>query len=156
YRLEGKKTIGLELAEQLGWAMPDVLLYPTGGGTGLVGIPKAFDELRAMGWLTGSLPRIVSVQAEGCAPVVKAWREGAETPAACPHPVPAARGRRVPWRLAGRQMLRVRRETRGQAVVVSEAAMKDAQRLLARLDGIWTAPEAAATVAALIDLKERG
>src|SRR6266478_4278190 len=77
YRLEGKKTMGLELAEQLGWSMPDVLLYPTGGGTGLVGIPKAYQELRAMGWLTGELPRIVSVQAEGCAPVVKAWRAGA-------------------------------------------------------------------------------
>src|SRR5256885_1034395 len=81
YRLEGKKTIGLELAEQLEWRMPDILLYPTGGGTGLVGIPKAYEELRAMGWLTGALPRIVSVQAEGCAPVVKAWRDGAETTA---------------------------------------------------------------------------
>src|SRR5207248_2163128 len=79
YRLEGKKTIGLELAADLGWRMPDVLLYPTGGGTGLVGIPKAYDELRAMGWLSGELPRFFAVQAEGCAPVVKAFREGAET-----------------------------------------------------------------------------
>src|SRR5919201_3334118 len=78
YRLEGKKTMGLELAEQLAWSTPDVLLYPTGGGTGLVGIHKAYEELGAMGWLTGRLPRFVSVQAEGCAPVVKAWRDGAE------------------------------------------------------------------------------
>jgi threonine synthase len=77
YRLEGKKTMGLELAEQLGWTMPDVLLYPTGGGTGLIGIPKGYEELRAMGWLTGRLPRVVAVQAEGCAPVVKAFVEGA-------------------------------------------------------------------------------
>src|SRR5437763_11419091 len=77
YRLEGKKTMGLELAEQLGWAMPDFLVYPTGGGTGLVGIAKAYEELRAMGWLDGALPRFVSVQAEGCAPVVRAWRDGA-------------------------------------------------------------------------------
>jgi threonine synthase len=81
YRLEGKKTMGLELAEQLGWDAPDVLLYPTGGGTGLVGIWKAYEELRAIGWVAARQPRFVAVQAEGCAPVVKAWREGAETPA---------------------------------------------------------------------------
>jgi len=156
YRLEGKKTMGLELAEQLGWSMPDVLLYPTGGGTGLVGIPKAYEELRAMGWLTGALPRIVSVQAEGCAPVVKAWRDGAETTAPWDNPVTDAPGLRVPSPFAGRQMLRVLRETKGDAVAVSEAAIADAQRLLARLDGVWTAPEAAATVAALAELKGRG
>src|SRR6059036_761329 len=156
YRLEGKKTMGLELAEQLGWSMPDVLLYPTGGGTGLVGIPKAYEELRAMGWLTGELPRIVSVQAEGCAPVVKAWRDSAETTAPWDNPVTDAPGLRVPSPFAGRQMLRVLRETKGDAVAVSEAAIADAQRLLARLDGVWTAPEAAATVAALLELKGRG
>src|SRR6266446_358776 len=156
YRLEGKKTMGLELAEQLGWSMPDVLLYPTGGGTGLVGIPKAYEELRAMGWLAGALPRIISVQAEGCAPVVKAWRAGAETTAPWDNPVTDAPGLRVPSPFAGRQMLRVLRETKGDAVAVSEAAIADAQRLLARLDGVWTAPEAAATVAALAELKGRG
>src|SRR5499433_1294751 len=156
YRLEGKKTMGLELAEQLGWSMPDVLLYPTGGGTGLVGIPKAYDELRTMGWLTGTFPRIVSVQAEGCAPVVKAWREGAETTTAWDNPITDAPGLRVPSPFAGRQMLCVLRESRGDAVAVSEDAIADAQRLLARLDGVWTAPEAAATVAALVELKGRG
>jgi threonine synthase len=156
YRLEGKKTMGLELAEQMGWAMPDVLLYPTGGGTGLVGIPKGYEELRAMGWLAGSLPRIVSVQAEGCAPVVKAWREGAETTTAWDNPVTHAAGLRVPSPFAGRQMLRIIRETGGQAIAIGDAAIDDAQRLLARLDGVWTAPEAAATVAALALLKDAG
>src|SRR5262245_22324306 len=155
YRLEGKKTMGLELAEQLDWSLPDVLLYPTGGGTGLVGIPKGFDELRAMGWVSGRGPRFVSVQAEGCAPVVKAWREGAETTAAWTDPVTHAAGLRVPSPFAGRQMLRIVRESGGEAIAVSEDAIREAQRLLARLDGVWTAPEAAATIAALIDMKHR-
>lgn len=156
YRLEGKKTMGLELAEQLGWAAPDVLVYPTGGGTGLIGIPKAFEELRGLGWLTGPGPGLVAVQAEGCAPVVKAWREGAETTAPWPDPVTSAPGLRVPAPFAGRQILRVIRESGGAALAVSEAAIVDAQRRLARLEGLWTAPEAAATVAALIQLKEQG
>lgn len=156
YRLEGKKTIGLELAEQLGWAMPDLLVYPTGGGTGLVGIAKAYAELRAMGWVEGALPRFVAVQAEGCAPVVKAWQAGAATTAAWENPTTHAAGLRVPSPFAGRQMLGVLRETGGGAVAVSETAIEDAQRLLARLEGVWTAPEAAATVAALLVLKDRG
>jgi threonine synthase len=156
YRLEGKKTMGLELAEQMGWTTPDVLLYPTGGGTGLLGIPKAYEELRAMGWLEGALPRVVAVQAEGCAPVVKAWREGATTTTAWEHPTTHAAGLRVPSPFAGRQMLQVLHDTRGDAIAVSEAAIQDAQRLLARLEGLWTAPEAAALIAALIDMKERG
>src|SRR5688572_18474813 len=119
YRLEGKKTMGLELAEQLDWTMPDVLLYPTGGGTGLVGIPKGYEELRAMGWISGALPRIVSVQAEGCAPMVKAWREGAENTTAWENPTTHAAGLRVPSPFAGRQMLKILRDTRGDAVAVS-------------------------------------
>ncbi|MGH7391161.1 MAG: threonine synthase [Candidatus Rokuibacteriota bacterium] len=156
YRLEGKKTMGLELAEQLGWTLPDVLLYPTGGGTGLVGIPKGFDELRAMGWVSGPGPRVVSVQAEGCAPVVEAWRDRAETTTAWENPATHAAGLRVPSPFAGRQMLRIIRESGGEAIAVSEAAIQDAQRLLARLDGVWTAPEAAATIAALLEMKARG
>jgi threonine synthase len=156
YRLEGKKTMGLELAEQLDWSMPDVLLYPTGGGTGLIGIPKGYEELRAMGWIDGPLPRFVAVQAEGCAPVVQAWREGAETTAAWENPTTQAAGLRVPSPFAGRQMLRVLRESGGGAVAVSETAIQDAQRLLARLEGVWTSPEGAALVAALLALKERG
>ena len=155
YRLEGKKTMGLELAEQLGWTLPDVLLYPTGGGTGLVGIPKAFDELRQMGWVTGR-PRFVAVQAEGCAPVIKAFHEGAATTTAWENPTTDAAGLRVPSPFAGRQMLRILRESDGDAIAVSERAIVEAQRLLARLEGVWTSPEGAALVAALAIMKDRG
>ena len=156
YRLEGKKTMGLELAEQLDWRMPDVLLYPTGGGTGLVGIPKGYEELRAMGWLSGSLPRFFAIQADGCAPVVKAFDSGAETTSAWENPTTHAAGLRVPSPFAGRQMLRILRETQGGAVAVSETEIQDAQRLVARAEGIWTAPESAALVAALARLKDGG
>src|SRR5262249_6155419 len=134
YRLEGKKTMGLELAEQLGWTMPDVLLYPTGGGTGLVGIPKGYEEPRPIGWLRGALPRIVAVQAEGCAPIVKAFHEGADMTAPWDNPTTHAAGLRVPSPFAGRQMLKILRDTRGDAIAVSERAIHDAQRLLARLE----------------------
>jgi threonine synthase len=156
YRLEGKKTMGLELAEQLGWQTPDVILYPTGGGTGLVGIWKAYEELRAMGWVTSPQPRFVAVQAEGCAPLVKAWAEGAETTTPWENPVTHAAGLRVPSPFAGRQMLGIMRATGGHARAVSEAAIVEGQRLLARLEGIWTAPEAAALVAALGALRQAG
>ena len=155
YRLEGKKTIGLELAEQLEWTTPDLLIYPTGGGTGLLGIAKAYEELRAMGWLQRPLPRFVAVQAEGCAPVVRAWLEKAATTTPWEHPVTSAAGLRVPAPFAGRQILEVLRATSGGAIAVSEAAIADAQRLLARLEGVWVAPEAAAAVSALGVLKDR-
>jgi threonine synthase len=147
--------MGLELAEQMDWTMPDVLLYPTGGGTGLLGIPKAYEELRAMGWLAGTLPRIVAVQADGCAPVVKAWREGAATTSAWEHPTTHAAGLRVPSPFAGRQMLDILQTTGGDAIAVSESAIREAQRLFARLEGVWTAPEAAALLAALVEMKDR-
>ena len=156
YWLEGKKTMGLELAEQQGWRMPDVLLYPTGGGTGLVGIPKGYEELREMGWIAGALPRVFAVQAEGCAPVVKAFRGGADATTAWENPTTHAAGLRVPSPFAGRQMLAILRGTKGGAVAVSEAAIQDAQRLVARLEGIWTAPESAALVAALEQLSDEG
>jgi len=150
YRLEGKKTMGLELAEQLGWDAPDWLVYPTGGGTGLVGIWKAYEELAAMGWIKPVQPRFVAVQAEGCAPLVRAWEDKAETTTAVANPFTNAPGLRVPGPFAGRQMLRILRETGGFPLGVSEPAIVDAQRLMARVEGIWTAPEAAATVAALL------
>jgi threonine synthase len=156
YRLEGKKTMGLELAEQLEWSMPDVLVYPTGGGTGLIGIWKAYAELLEMGWVRGRQPRFIAVQAEGCAPVVAAWRAGAESTIAWPDPVTHAAGLRVPSPFAGRQMLGVLRDTGGDALTVGERDIADAQRLLGRLEGLWTAPEAAATVAALLALKDAG
>ncbi|HEY2996207.1 MAG TPA: threonine synthase [Methylomirabilota bacterium] len=156
YRLEGKKTMGLELAEQLDWTPPDWLLYPTGGGTGLVGIPKAYDELRAMGWIAGRGPRYVAVQGEGCAPVVDAFQAGAETTTGIDNPPLVAAGLRVPSPFAGRQMLKILRDSDGDAVAVSERAITEAQRLLARLEGIWTSPEGAALIAALGVLKDRG
>jgi threonine synthase len=154
YRLEGKKTMGLELAEQLEWRMPDVLLYPTGGGTGLVGIPKGYDELREMSWIGGSLPRFYAIQAEGCAPVVKGFHDQAETTTAWENPTTHAAGLRVPSPFAGRQMLKLLRDTNGGAVAVAEREIQDAQRLIARVEGIWTAPEAAALVAALQRLRD--
>jgi threonine synthase len=154
YRLEGKKTMGLELAEQLEWETPDVLLYPTGGGTGLVGIWKAYDELGTMGWIKKAQPSFVAVQAEGCAPVVKAWADGAETTAIWEEPVTHAAGLRVPGPFAGRQVLRIIRDTNGHGRAVSEQQIVAAQKLLARTEGIWTAPEAAAAVAALMQMKD--
>ena len=156
YRLEGKKTMGLELAEQLGWRMPDVLLYPTGGGTGLVGIPKGYEELLEMKWMSGELPRFFAIQAEGCAPVVKAFDEKSDTTSAWDNPTTHAAGLRVPSPFAGRQMLKILRDTHGGAVAVSETEIKDAQRLVARIEGIWTAPESAALVAALQHLRDAG
>ena len=156
YRLEGKKTMGLELAEQLGWEAPDLLMYPTGGGTGLVGIWKAYDELAAMGWMKAAQPRFIAVQAEGCAPLVKAWQDKAETTTLWENPVTHAAGLRVPGPFAGRQMLKIMRDTGGHARTVSEKQIDEAQKLLARVEGIWTAPEAAATLAALCQMKETG
>jgi threonine synthase len=156
YRLEGKKTMGLELAEQLDWTMPDFLFYPTGGGTGLVGIPKGYEELRAMRWVAGSLPRFVAVQAEHCAPIVRAFHAGAPTTTPWDNPTTHAAGLRVPSPFAGRQMLKVLRESHGDAVAVSEDGIREAQRRLARLEGIWTSPEGAALVSALTTLRERG
>ena len=109
-----------------------------------------------MGWLSGAPPRIVAVQAEGCAPVVKAWREGATVTSVWDNPTTHAAGLRVPSPFAGRQMLEVLRDTRGDAIAVSESAIQDAQRRFARVEGVWTAPESAALIAALIEMKERG
>ena len=156
YRLEGKKTMGLELAEQLDWRMPDVLLYPTGGGTGLVGIPKGYEELVGMKWVSGAPPRFFAIQAEGCAPVVKAFHDKADNTSAWENPTTHAAGLRVPSPFAGRQMLKILRDSGGGAVAVSESEIQDAQRLVARVEGIWTAPESAALVAALQRLRDEG
>ncbi len=156
YRLEGKKTMGLELAEQLGWDAPDVLVYPTGGGTGLVGIWKAYEELGEMGWVKAGQPRFVAVQAVGCAPLVRAWPDKAETTSPVENPMTNAPGLRVPGPFAGRQMLRILRDTGGFPQPVGEDEIVSAQRLLAKVEGIWTAPEAAATLAALLHMKDEG
>jgi threonine synthase len=156
YRMEGKKTMGYELAEAFGWELPDVVIYPTGGGTGLVAMWKAFAELETLGWLKNTKrPRIVSVQAEGCAPVVKAFEAkasfcdfwlGAET---------LASGLRVPKSFADAMILDVLYKSEGIAVAVSDAAIMDAQKQIGDAEGIFAAPEGAATLAALEKLVQQ-
>ncbi len=156
YRIEGKKTLGLELAAQLGWSLPDVILYPTGGGTGLIGMWKAFAELRQAGWVDGPLPRMYSIQSEGCAPVVRAFLAGAADCVPWDNPWTVASGLRVPGPLGDRLMLGALRESGGGAVAVSDAdLMLDAARG-ARLEGIDFAPEGGAALAALRQLLAGG
>ena len=150
YRMEGKKIMGYELAESFNWTLPDVIIYPTGGGTGLVGMWKAFDELEQLGWLNNNKrPRMVSVQAEGCAPVIKAFNSGSLF---CDFWLGAhtiASGLRVPKSFADRIILSNIRESEGTAVAVSDSAILESQKTLAILEGIFAAPEGAATLAAL-------
>ncbi len=156
YRAEGKKIMGYELAETFDWTLPDVIIYPTGGGTGLVGMWKAFAELEELGWLENTKrPRMVAVQAEGCAPVVRAYESGA---AFCDFWLEAqtlASGLRVPKSFADGLILNDIRESNGTAVAVSDQAILKAQSQLGRLEGIFAAPEGAATLAALHVLLER-
>jgi threonine synthase len=157
YRLEGKKTLGLEIAEQLGWHAPDVILYPTGGGVGLIGLWKAFSELRALGWLDDGqpVPRLVAVQAAGCAPVVRAWEAGEMATAFWEGAQTIAAGLRVPGPLAGALMLRVLRETRGMALAVSDDEIRVALGELARAS-LWLCPEGAALLPAARQLRAQG
>ena len=148
YRIEGKKTMGLELAEQLGWELPDVIFYPTGGGTGLIGMWKAFAELRAMGWLTGDLPRMVAVQATGCAPIVKAYDEGEEHAPLWENAHTVAAGIRVPIAVGDFLILRAVRESGGFAIAVEDEATIAAQHEVAKREGLLLCPEGAATYAA--------
>ena len=148
YRIEGKKTMGLEIAEQLGWEMPDVILYPTGGGVGLIGIYKALQELQELGWVQGPLPRLVAVQAEGCAPIVKAWEEKAQRSQFWPDSSTAAFGINVPKALGDFLVLKAVYETDGVAIAVSDADMSREQERIARLEGSFICPEGAAAFAA--------
>jgi threonine synthase len=156
YRIEGKKTLALELAEQLGWTVPAAIVYPTGGGTGLIGMWKAFGELRAAGWITDALPRMYSVQASGCAPVITAFDTGAERCTPWPDPRTVAAGLRVPSPLGDRLMLAALRESGGGAVAVSDAELESGARDLQTLEGIDAAPEGGATLAAARALLARG
>jgi len=156
YRIEGKKTLGLELAEQLGWTLPDAIIYPTGGGTGLIGMWKAFQELRQSGWLRGPLPRMFSVQASGCAPVVQAFDANAERCTPWPDPETVAAGLCVPSPLGDRLMLRALRESGGGAVAVSDEALVAAARELQVTEGIDASPEGGAALAGAVELKRRG
>ena len=150
YRVEGKKVMGYELAEALGWILPDVILYPTGGGTGLVGMWKAFLELERLGWLQEARrPRMVAVQAEGCAPIVKAFESGAVVCESWPNASTIAAGLRVPRSFADAIILRELRESQGTAIAVSDSDIVNAQRTLGKTEGIFAAPEGAATLVAL-------
>ncbi|NUB27982.1 threonine synthase [Azospirillum brasilense] len=148
YRIEGKKTMGLELAEQLGWEVPDVIFYPTGGGTGLIGMWKAFAELEAIGFIGSKRPRMVAVQAAGCAPMVRAWEEGEEHAPRWPDAHTIASGIRVPQAVGDFLILRAVRESGGFAVAVPDEAIQAALDEAAREEGFLLCPEGAATYAA--------
>jgi threonine synthase len=156
YRIEGKKTLGLEIAEQLGWRSPDAIVYPAGGGVGLIGIWRAFAQLSSLGWIRGPMPRLFVTQAEGCAPLVKAFVEGKESSEPWEGATTIAAGLRVPHALGDFLILRAVRETGGGAVAVSDNAIREMVLLLGREAGISAAPEGAATLAAAMTLRERG
>jgi threonine synthase len=157
YRVEGKKTLGFEIAEALGWRLPDVIVYPTGGGTGLLGMWKAFEELEAMGWITpGQRPRMISVQAAGCAPLVRAFEQGREEAEPWEPAVTLAAGLRVPSAVADFWILDVVRQSGGRAVAVTEEALLRDTLHFARTEGIVACPEGGAALAALRDLVAQG
>ena len=156
YRLEGKKTMGYELAEQLGWRLPDVIIYPTGGGTGLVGMWKAFDELEQMGLIGAERPRMVGVQAEGCAPIVRAFAAGEEHAPLWPGARTVADGLRVPVAVGDFLIIRAVRASGGTAVAVSDAAMIEHANMLGATTGIFAAPEGGACLAAQAALLAQG
>jgi len=157
YRIEGKKTMGLELAEQFDWRPPEVILYPAGGGVGLIGIWKAFAELRELGWMDANQqPRLVAVQAEGCMPIVRAFDDGREDSEPWANASTIAAGIRIPKALGDFIVLRAIRETSGVAVAVSDAQIMDSVRLLAEQEGVLVCPEGAATYAAACKLRAAG
>jgi threonine synthase len=156
YRIEGKKTMGYELAEQMDWTLPDVVIYPTGGGTGLVGMWKAFAEMEKLGWIGPKRPRMVTVQAEGCAPMVKAFHEGLEFAEMWPNARTIADGMRVPAAVGDFLILRALRESGGTAVAVPDAEILESTCLMGKTTGIWPAPEGGATLAAFLRLKKDG
>lgn len=149
YRLEGKKTLAYEVMEQMDWRVPDALVYPTGGGTGLIGMWKAFDEMQQLDWIGERRPRLFSVQAAGCAPIVRAYAEGADSACEWKGPRTIASGLRVPSAIGDFLMLRAIRETGGAALAVEDAAMLEAVKELAETEGMVTSPEGGATLAGL-------
>ena len=156
YRVEGKKTLGYEIAEQSEWILPDVIIYPTGGGTGLVGMWKAFDELQHLGWIGDKRPRMVSVQAAGCAPIVRAFDTGARFAEEFPNAQTVAAGLRVPKAIGDFLILDAIRESGGTAITVTDEELMEGARELARTEGIFAAPEGGACVPALRKLIARG
>lgn len=149
YRIEGKKTMGLELAEQLGWRLPDAILYPTGGGVGIIGMWKAFDELEELGWIDSKRPKMIVVQAVGCAPIVQAFEQGAKKAKFWENAQTIADGLRVPEAAGAFLVLEAVRRSKGTCIAVSDQDILRAGQLLAQTEGIFVAPEAAACVAAL-------
>ena len=156
YRVEGKKTMGFEIAEQLNWRMPTTIVYPTGGGVGLIGIWRAMLQLKELGWAQGDLPRLVMVQAEGCAPLVEAFSNRAPEAKEWPSPRTVAHGLRVPKPFADSLVLQAVRDTEGTAIAVSDDAIRDAMRLLILETGIFAGPEGAAAIAGTLELARRG
>jgi threonine synthase len=156
YRIEGKKTMGYELAEQMGWTLPDVVIYPTGGGTGLIGMWKAFDEMEQLGWIGPERPRMVTVQSEGCAPMVRAFHEGRQFAEPWQDAHTIADGLRVPAAVGDFLILRALRESGGTALAVPDGEMIDAANLMGRTQGIFACPEGGATLAAFQHLREQG
>lgn len=156
YRIEGKKTLGLELALQFGWELPAVILYPTGGGTGLIGMWKAFHELRDAGWVTSPMPRFYTVQSTGCAPMVKAFEEGSETAEPWADPWTIASGLRVPGPLGDKLMLKILRESSGGVSAIPDATMAEFAALGTREEGVDWSPEGGAALAAAVALRDQG
>ena len=157
YRVEGKKTMGYEIAEQLEWTLPDWIIYPTGGGTGMVGMWKAFDEMEQIGWLPrGARPKMVSVQAENCAPIVRAFQQGTEKAQPWDHPTTIADGLRVPRAIGDFLILRAIRESGGTAVSVSDRAMVGGMLGIGKYEGISAAPEGGAALVAIQKLVSDG
>jgi len=156
FRVEGKKTMGYEVVEQLGWRVPDGIIYPTGGGVGLIGMWKAFDEMEKLGWIKSDRPRMVSVQSSGCAPIVKAWDEGEPTIEFWPNATTLAAGLRVPKPYGDYLILDILKKSGGVAVAVADDEIMDALRHWARVEGIFAAPEGAAALAAYRRLRDKG
>ncbi len=156
YRAEGKKTMGYEIVEQMGFEVPDVIVYPTGGGTGIVGIWKAMDEMEELGWIGSERPRMVCVQAAGCAPLVSAFEKGEEFAEPFPDPHTLAAGMRVPAAIGDFLVIRAVRESGGTAVTVSDEEMVDGMVEMARMEGVFAAPEGGATLAAMRKLIDGG
>ncbi|GGU66833.1 threonine synthase [Lentzea flava] len=156
YRIEGKKTMGYEIAEQLGWRVPDVIVYPTGGGVGLIGIHKALNEMRELGWIDGPLPRLVAVQSTGCAPIVRAFDEGAAESTFWDNAFTNAFGINVPKPLGDFLILRAIRETNGTAIAVDDGQILEDRAECARLEGVFLCPEGAATLSAVRVLRKDG
>src|SRR6266568_2554079 len=156
FRVEGKKTMGYEAAEQLGWRVPDGIIYPTGGGVGLIGMWKAFDEMEELGWIKSDRPRMVCVQSSGCAPIVKAWDEGKSSAEFWPNASTLAAGLRVPKPYGEYLILDILKKSGGVPVAVSDDEIMDALRHWARVEGIFAAPEGAAALAAYRKLRDKG